>query len=295
MDWDNYRLILEIHRSGSIRSAAKAMRVDHSTISRRLARLRQSIGDAIFEKRADGLILTAAGQELLEAARQIEAIGFAATRRSRAHIDPAQYTVRLSAPPTICSLIIGDLKIFMARNPNILLILDASFGLADLDRSEADIVIRGTNAPPESLVGRRFFPYYLCLYGQTEYLRQTDPKDYAWISRNHDGERLEWMRTSEYPDAPVAIMTDDIMMRHDLAVRGVGLTCAACYMSDPHPALERLPGAAPFPAQNLWVLTHNDLRHVPAIKTTMRFLSDTLLKYRPLFEGKLPGGFSAIA
>ena len=288
MEWDNYRLILEIHRSGSVRGAAKIMGVDHSTISRRLTKLRQSMGDTIFEKRADGMVLTAAGQELFEAAEQMELIGFAATRRSRALIDPERHAVRLSVPPTISSLIMDDLKVFMIRNPDILLILGATFGLADLDRSEADIVIRGTNNPPDHFVGRRFFPYYLSLYGQVDYLRKTDPKDYAWISKEHDGERFEWMLASDYPDAPIAAMSDDVLVRHDLAIRGFGLTCGACYMSDPHPALARLKGAEPFPAQDLWVLTHADLRNVPAIKTTMKFLSETLVKHRALFEGKLP-------
>lgn len=290
MEWDNYRLILEIHRAGSIRAAAKVMRVDHSAISRRLTKLRQLMGDAIFEKRADGGDLTPAGQELLEAAEQMEIIGFTANRRSRAHITSEQHAIRLSMPPTIGFLIMDDLKSFMARNPGIRLILNSTFGLVDLDRSEADIVIRGTDNPPDDLVGRSFFPYYLCLYGQTEYLRRTDPKDYSWICRENNGERFEWMLNSAYPDAPIAITADDVVTRHNLAVRGFGITCGACYMSDPHPELKRLDGAEPFPAQNLWVLTHADLRDVPAIKTTMKFLADMLIKYRALIEGKLPSG-----
>ncbi len=288
MDWDNYRLILEIHRAGSIRAAAKQMGVDHSTISRRLSKLRQYLDDTVFEKTADGIGLTPAGQELLDAARQMEMIGFTADRRSKAHSNPERYKIRLSIPPSVCSLIVDDLKNFVIGNPDIELSLDSTFSRVDLDRSEADVVVRGTDNPPDHLVGRRLFPYFLCLYGQAEYLKKTDPEDYSWIYRDYEGEKPQWLLSSPYPDAPIGIKANDIVTRHNLAAEGLGLNCGACFMADPVPNLIRLEGVLPFRWEDFWVLTHPDLRKVPAIQKLMKFLSAALTKHRDLIEGRVP-------
>ena len=288
MDWDNYRLILEIHRAGSIRAAAKRMDVDHSTISRRLSKLRKFLDVTIFVKTADGLGLTFAGEELLVAAEQMETIGFTADRRSKAHTKPERYKIRLSIPPSVCSLIADDLKSFVFQNPDIELTLDSTFDRVNLDRSEADVVVRGTDNPPDHLVGRRLFPYYLCLYGQADYLTKTHPADYSWIYRDYDGDKPQWLVSSPYPDAPIGIKANDIVTRHNLAVDGFGLNCGACFMADPVPNLIRLEGVKPFRWEDFWVLTHPDLRKVPAIQKLMKFLSGALTKHRDLIEGRVP-------
>ena len=48
--------------------------------------------------------------------------------------------------------------------------------------------------------------------------------------------------------------------------------------------LVRLPGSDIDPFEDLWVLTHPDLRAAPRIKAVMTLLTDALLKARPLIE-----------
>lgn len=55
LDWDDLRLFLAIARAGNLSHAAKQGKVDHSTISRRLAKLELCLGGPLFERRKDGL------------------------------------------------------------------------------------------------------------------------------------------------------------------------------------------------------------------------------------------------
>jgi molybdenum-dependent DNA-binding transcriptional regulator ModE len=60
------RYFREVARHGSLRRAAERLFVAQSAISRRIAALEEELGVQLFERRARGMALTAAGQRLLE-------------------------------------------------------------------------------------------------------------------------------------------------------------------------------------------------------------------------------------
>src|SRR5690242_21762714 len=73
IDWDDVRYFLAVARGGSVRSAAGSLGVNHSTVLRRIAQLEDRLGAKMFEKLPSGYRLTAAGEEVLELAIQMEA------------------------------------------------------------------------------------------------------------------------------------------------------------------------------------------------------------------------------
>src|SRR5258706_12470573 len=73
IDWDDVRYFLAVARGGSIRAAAARLGVNHSTVLRRIAQLEERLGALMFEKLPSGYRLTAAGEEVLEFADQMEA------------------------------------------------------------------------------------------------------------------------------------------------------------------------------------------------------------------------------
>ena len=73
IDWDDVRYFLAVARGGSVRAAAKRLAVNHATVLRRIAQLEERLGTQMFEKLPSGYHLTAAGEEALEFAEQMEA------------------------------------------------------------------------------------------------------------------------------------------------------------------------------------------------------------------------------
>jgi DNA-binding transcriptional LysR family regulator len=73
IDWDDVRYFLAVARGGSVRAAAEHLGVNHSTVLRRIAQLEERLGARMFEKLPSGYRLTAAGEDVLEFADQMEA------------------------------------------------------------------------------------------------------------------------------------------------------------------------------------------------------------------------------
>lgn len=281
-NWDDFRLVLALARTGAIRAAGAELGVNHATVSRRLAELTRRRGGAVFERKAGRYEVTVLGAPLLEAAERMEAAWLDSERRLRAASPDMAGPVTLSAPDAIARLILLEpLSVFARTHPDITLTLKGSYAYADLDRSDADIVIRGAAAPDPHLVGRRLFPYALGYYCAQTYLEKTAPGDRRWIVRRTPA---PWIAQSPYPDAPVGYVIDDIDLLHEAAARGQGMIRGACYIAESDERLVRLPGSDIDPFEDLWVLTHPDLRAAPRIKAVMALLTDALLKARPLIE-----------
>ena len=83
-NWDDFRLVLALARTGAIRAAGAELGVNHATVSRRLAELTRRRGGAVFERKAGRYEVTVLGAPLLEAAERMEAAWLDSERRLRA-------------------------------------------------------------------------------------------------------------------------------------------------------------------------------------------------------------------
>ncbi|WP_105189926.1 LysR family transcriptional regulator [Pseudoalteromonas sp. T1lg48] len=279
-DWDAYRLILAIHRGKTLRNAAKIMAVNHSTVARRLAQLNHSHGYTLVESTPSGYALTLAGQTLLHTAQQVEALVLADRHAQRAkHLDHSGQ-ITLSLPPAIAQyLLLEDLAAFIKRYPNIRLVMQCSYHIADIDNCEADIVIRVANAPSEHLVGHRAGAVYVNYYAQEQYLTNTASEHYSWLVSSADDAHTLWIKQSPFPHAPVGLVIDDLIVRHEAAHTGLGLIRGACYIADTMEQLKVVGDPEPLEFAQIWLLTHPTLIEVPRIKLLMAELY-TLLRQR---------------
>src|SRR4029079_5972879 len=59
-------------RAGSLAGAGRLLKVDETTVGRRLAALEHALGARLFDRTSDGFVLTSTGERLLSTAQQIE-------------------------------------------------------------------------------------------------------------------------------------------------------------------------------------------------------------------------------
>src|SRR5262245_45372270 len=64
--WSDLQYFVAVGRGGSIAGAARALRVNHSTVLRRIASLEAALGVRLFDRLPGGYALTTAGNELNE-------------------------------------------------------------------------------------------------------------------------------------------------------------------------------------------------------------------------------------
>jgi DNA-binding transcriptional LysR family regulator len=68
-DWDDLRFVLALARHGNLSATARALRVNHATVSRRIDSLESALGRTLFDRRADGYAPTLDGQAVIERPR----------------------------------------------------------------------------------------------------------------------------------------------------------------------------------------------------------------------------------
>lgn len=284
--WDDFQLILAIHEAASIRGAATILGVNHSTVSRRLAHIERNLPAALFEKTPSGYIATAQGGLVVEQAKKMRQLVLASQRELKSFDSELSGDISLSIPEAIGQyLLLDDLVKFSKHYPLINLKVSSSYQFANLDKNEADVVVRGAQNPPAHLVGYRLFPYCLSLYAQKNYYHNTPRKDLQWICMPSPEARPAWIAQTAYADLPLGLQFDDITLRHIALLKGHGICRSACFMADAEPELMRLPNAEVTPVSDLWVLTHPDMRNTPKIAKLMLFLCEALKSKKQLITG----------
>ncbi len=113
IDWDDVRYFLAIARGGSVRAAAERLGVNHATVLRRIALLEQRLGARLFDRLPSGYRMTAAGDDVLGLAEQMEASSNQLEARILGRDQGVRGPLRVTMAPTIAThLLMPDLADF---------------------------------------------------------------------------------------------------------------------------------------------------------------------------------------
>lgn len=170
MDWDDLRVFLGVARGGSLAEAARGLRLDPATLSRRVARLERVAGAALFLKSPRGYALTEAGHRLLPHAEGMEARARAG-EAALAGGEALRGRVRIGAPDGVATHVLPAVAArIRAAHPGLGLDIVALPRVFDLGRREADLAI--TVSPPKAgrLMVRKLCDYRLSLAARRDWL-----------------------------------------------------------------------------------------------------------------------------
>ena len=295
MNWDDLRLVFAVAREGTLSGAARHLRVTHSTVFRRLGAIEEGLGVRLFERFRDGYSATPAGETVAALAARFADDFVALERRLSGQDLRPSGTVRITTTDTICAMVMRHVPALRAAHPEILIEITVSNAIANLTRREADVAIRPTSEPPETLVGRRIANIAHAVYGSPTYLSRYgggDPSNFEWIGLDDTLATTvigRWMR-EHIQDAQIGLRVDALPALKDAACAGIGLALLPCYLGDEEVQLRRVPAAAgPDVRSALWLLTHSDLKRTARIRAVMDFLAIALGSERALLEGRRYG------
>ncbi len=286
MEWDHLRYLLALQRHGSLAAAARSLRVDQTTVGRRLSALEEGLGARLFERRATGHRLTAAGVRACQLGVSMESAAQAIERELGGRDEGIEGTVRITAPVGFVASLAGAFVALQADHPRLTFELLVDTAALDLVRREADIAIRMVKPEQPSLVARRVGQLPWALFASESYLRRhgAPPADleaheviaYAAPLERSPGGR--WL--SEHAGAArVALRTNNVLGAVDCASAGVGIAAVPAFMARRDPTLQRLPRPREVGASPVFLVAHRDLTKVPRVRATLdalhRFLRDT--------------------
>jgi len=173
---------------------------------------------------------------------------------------------------------------FRAAYPQMRLDVVVAHEHLNLARRDADVALRATAQPPETLVGRRIARIGWAAYAPAAWSGPEPER--PWIGF---GEGLgavdarQWLEDNVAPDA-IVCRIDSVAGLASAIASGIGAGLLPCFIGDQLAGVARL-GARVASSDEAWLLTHPDLRHSARVRAFMDHAAGELTRLRAVIEG----------
>jgi len=287
VNWDDLRIFLSVARTGSFSGAAKHLKVQQSTVSRRMRNMEVKLGARLVERNKTGYELTHAGERVKQAAirMEIEALGVDSTISGKDTnlVGSLRVTTINDMTPVV---LMPAFARFSHTYPRINLQIVATNTDSSLAKREADIAIRLTNTPSYSLIGKRMVTVVSTVYGNRDYLQHVrrqklEPK---WIGVECCDFHKSWTKHACGQQAHNFYCSDAFLTLAAIK-EGLGVAFLPCFIGDENPDLERYCEPDPSHDLGLWILLHPDLKRTARVLAFRDHMSESITEIRHLFEG----------
>jgi len=286
--WDDLRIFLAVHRARSHAGAARALRTASTTVGRRLTAIEAAVGARLFTRTPEGLAPSAVAQRLLPHAERVEAEVLEAERAlSGADARPTG-SVRVTSGDGFATFVLAPaLPAFLAEHPGLMVEIRADVRALDLTRGEADVAVRLFRPRERSLVARRLgleryglfaAPGYLARHGTPRQARDLARHDLVLYDHDLDRMRTQaWVRQTA-AGARVAVRASTTTTMHAACAAGAGIALLTVSTVRGDPAFSPvLPSLRP-PDNEIWAVTHPDLRTSARVVAVLRWLEQLVLE-----------------
>lgn len=278
LDWNDLKYFLAVAQAKSIAAAAKTLKVNHSTVLRRIDHMEKLLGLSLFIRGKGTCELTEEGNSVFIAAKRMAGhaqelerqLGEAGSQEMAGH-------VLVSASDFIISRLLAPaLPAFARKYPDMEISFIATNDFLNLAQRSADIVIRLTDNPkqhlPPALHGKKIGAVELCAYKGA----QSAVKDLKWIAWDAAVDFDRWIKSSRYPPFQRQGAINSALIQLEAVKTGGFAAILPCFMADADPEITRIKGCKPFRGFEAWLLTHPGLKDIKRISVTMQFLADVL-------------------
>ena len=296
MDWDGIRYFLEVARTQRVSAAARRLGVRHTTVSRRIHLLEQSLDTVLFNKsKASGYTLTEDGQRFFAHAERIESVLLSAQEEVSGQAVVLSGHLRVGATEGFGSYVLAPLMVdFERRFPDITLDLMPVPRFISLSKREADIAISLEQPQRGPYLCTLLSEYALRLYGTQDYLERHHPIREAADLRHHRfigyveellfSDHLRYLE-DVVPTARVGLRSTSVIAQYHAALQGNALAILPCFMAAQDSRLVPILADEIQVTRRFWMYCHEDLRQSRRVMALWDFLKRSVELNRPLLAG----------
>jgi len=266
MDWDDLRIFLAVARAESLSGAGRRLKIDAATVGRRIARLEEAVGAALFAKSPQGYALTGAGARLIPHAERAET---ALEGASEALSGPEGLTgqIRLGAPDGCANYLLPQV---IARicdaNPGLEVQIVALPRVFNLSRREADMAVGVSRPTAGRLTVQKLTDYRLSLAASAGYLaahppltRPEDLQAHRFVGYIPDmifDKELDYLAEIGAPAA--ALTSNSVSVQLNFLRQGAGLGVVHDFALPAAPELRRILTGQIRLTRAFWLIRHAD-------------------------------------
>lgn len=271
ISWDDLRILLAVHRGGSLMAAGKMLGLSTSTTGRRLDALEHAMGMQLVSRYQTGTVIEPHAMRLIRLAEDLEH-GLDAERRDRHSLAS---TIKVSVPDGMVPFVAQALLEFRREFTHVDIELWGDNQLVDIAKREADIGLRLVRSSSSALVEKQVATLRFGLYASADYVRRHLParrlhKDevsrHAFVGLDTTWKHLpheQWLTKLGAVKFP--FRSTSILAIIEAVQQGVGI--AALVEQDIRNAgLVRIDIDSTGPTQPIFLVYHHELRKVPHIR-----------------------------
>jgi len=292
---DDLLVLLAVGRSGRYNTAAEELGLNHTTISRRIAALEQSIGGRVLARVAGGWELTDLGREALSAAEAVESAVRSLT------VDPGgvralEGVVRISATDGFSAYIAAPAAAqVQRRHPKVAVEIVAATRRATQQRSGLDVEVVVGEPKVHRAKAIRLGDYCLGLYGSRDYLAEHGkPTSIADLARYPLVYFIDSMlqvddldiATSFAPAMRESVTSTNVFVHVEATRADAGIGMLPCFMADRHDDLVRVLPDAVAIQLTYWLVTRAETLRRPEVAAVVDAIRDRVHEQRDVLLGR---------
>lgn len=288
LDWDDLRYVLALARHKNLSATARALRVTHATVARRIEAAELSFGREFFAKRSDGYTLTKDGEAIVEKLMEMETAALGVGDALVASDRPAgivRITTIRSFADFVLSEALSDLRL---TAPDLTIEILTDMRVLSIAQRDADIALRLGTPKSSDLVGKKVGEVsynYFAIPAVIETWTNGEPvpligydesssftAEFKWLEQHHPNHVYSFRSNSNYAQASAA-------------AGGLGVALLPTYLGRHFSHLSSLNFGPPMPNRDIWLLTRSDLTNVPRVRLTIDHLTTVLGQMRAKLAG----------
>lgn len=171
---------------GGFTSAARALGIEPSSVSRSVARLERALGVRLLARSSRAIALTEIGARIYAESARVNAASDEALALAQRYRAAPSGTLRLSAPVSLGQVWLAPLMAGFSRlHPDVDLSITLTDVPIDLAEANADIALRICTAPPQDAAARTLFAVPYVLVASPDYLVEHGTPDHPAALAGH--------------------------------------------------------------------------------------------------------------
>lgn len=276
MDWNDIKYVLAIAETGNLHAAAKSLKVNHTTVWRRVQLLEKTFESQIFITGRKGYHLTDAGKKIIKMAKTMETNLDSIERVLKGQSQDLKGVIRVTAPPTLGALNFPAnlIREFRELYPDIHFELNLSNQVLDIERREADIAFRAGLNNSDNLIGHQLGSesWYLMVSNASykgDFLPLKEICNWPLIGyHNFKPQAVTWFNNT-FKDNEIVLKCNDVASATSCVRAGIGIGLLPFSEFPGLTAIYKLPKEYD---STFWLLTHKELRQSAKIKAFWDFV-----------------------
>ena len=285
-NWDDLNSFLTLSRCSKLKLASKKLKVEATTIARRISRLEASLKLDLFYKSPKGYILTEKGMDLLRYAEKIENEIYGINDNFLKSNPNIRGKVRLSVGEGLGVEIISRyINEFYKKYPEIEIELLADTKSRSLSNRETDILISLSRPEKGRLLSWKLCDYFVKLYGAKSYDKDirsikcikdlTNHNFVSYVDELVEFPQLNYLK--EINKNLSVVFSSNSLRSQLLAVKnGVGLGLLHSFIAKKEKGLIPILPKSIKIKREYWIVIHENLSNLRRIKAVSSFLTTVL-------------------